>query len=68
MLRWLMHIGGLDNPGGAWYLWWSGVGADLGMLAAVVAFWRRHVCHVAGCVRFTKPPHPVCRKHADVSR
>ena len=54
MLHWLGHILGLDDAAGAWYLWWSGAGSDLGELGiagALIATYRRHTCHV-GSPRF----------------
>ena len=49
MLHWLSHVLGLDDPAGHWYLFWSGVGSDLGEIAIVgtlVTTYRRHTCHV----------------------
>jgi hypothetical protein len=61
------HVLGLDNPSGAWYLWWSGVGADLGILGAVAGAYRRMNCEVHGCWRLgrhaTAAGHRVCRLH-----
>jgi hypothetical protein len=39
-MNWLAHIAGIDDPSGRWYLWWSGLGADLmglGVIAALAA-------------------------------
>ena len=67
MLHTIGHILGLDNASGAWYLWWSGVGADLGILGAVVGAYRRVNCEVHGCWRLgrhaTAAGHRVCRRH-----
>lgn len=70
-MNWLSHLLGLDNGSGRWYLWWSGMGANLGEFAIVGALSanvRRHNCHVEGCWRIGR--HPVigtaficCRKH-----
>jgi hypothetical protein len=67
MTHWLAHILGLDDPSGGW-LWWSGFGADLGMLTAVGAFARHVNCHEHGCWRLGKhpvdgTPFKVCRVH-----
>lgn len=63
----LLHILGLDDPGGRWYLWWSGVGADLGFLGAAGAIYRRHNCEIRGCPRlarhFTAAGARLCRRH-----
>lgn len=45
MIRWLTHIFGLDDPSGGWYLWWSGAGADLVYVGAVLTVWRHLNCH-----------------------
>jgi hypothetical protein len=70
----LAHVLGLDDSSGRVYLWWSGVGSDLGEVAivgALVAHVRRHTCHVDH-PRFCWRPatHPVagtpyrtCKKH-----
>jgi hypothetical protein len=62
-MTWLRHFLGLDSPDGDWYLFWSGFGADLGMFGMAVTFWRRHVCHVPRCFRFTRHNKPTCRQH-----
>lgn len=36
----LIHLLGLDSASGAWYLFWSGLGSDLGELALVGAIMR----------------------------
>jgi hypothetical protein len=63
----LLHILGLDDASGRWYLWWSGVGADLGMLSAVYAVVRRLNCEITGCLRLgrhaTAAGHHTCRRH-----
>lgn len=64
---WLSHILGLDNPSGAWYLWWSGFGGRVGIPTGFAfAYWRHHVCHVNRCVRFGRfqvAGKPTCRRH-----
>jgi hypothetical protein len=76
-LTWLLHLldrYGVTNASGRWYAFYSGAGSDIGELAVVggmVAFYRRHSCHVDS-PRFCWRPgtHPVlgtpyraCRKH-----
>lgn len=67
MIHTIVHVLGLDNASGAWYLWWSGVGADLGIIGAAVGLYRRVNCEVHGCWRVgrhaTAAQHRVCRKH-----
>lgn len=36
----LAHILGLDHANGHWYLWWSGIGSDLGEFAIAGAVLR----------------------------
>lgn len=70
-MGWLAHVLGLDDPGGAPYLFWSGCGADLTELAvigALIGIVRRHNCHIHGCWRVGRhhvdgTPHIVCRHH-----
>lgn len=69
----LLHILGVDDPAGRWYLWWSGAGADLSYLAAPIVLWQRHNCHVRGCLRLghhdlTGTPWRVCRRHHGTPR
>ncbi len=66
---------GLDDASGAWYLFWSGVGADITELAIIgglISIYRRHNCGVRWCWRiarhdFTDPSgtttHHLCRHH-----
>lgn len=67
MIHALLHIAGLDNASGRWYLWWSGIGADLTLLAAPVVWLRRHNCEIHRCWRLgrhkTETGHMVCRMH-----
>lgn len=54
-----------------WYNFWSGFGSDIAefsILIGVIAFYRKHDCHVKGCWRFQHhavegTPYIVCRKH-----
>lgn len=66
----IAHWLGLDDPGGSWYLAWSGILADIGELAIVgglVTLVRRHNCEVRKCWRMgrhvTAAGHYVCRAH-----
>lgn len=62
----MMHLLGLDNPGGPWYLFWSGIFGDLTIFAAVLAHYFKHNCHVKGCLRLGKHTvdgSPYCSKH-----
>ena len=73
MIGWLLHVLGLDDASGAWYLFWSGIGSDLGELTLItggVIFYRRHTCHVDHCWRLARHEHAqdgttyqLCRKH-----
>ena len=71
ILNALAHFFGLDNGSGANYLWWSGIGSDLGEVAMIGAAWtlaRKHNCHVKGCWRLGKhdlegTPYCLCAKH-----
>lgn len=42
-MRWLWVHAGLSDPGGPWYLWWSGIGSILVVWVASVAllWWHR---------------------------
>jgi hypothetical protein len=73
-MTWLAHVLGLDSGSGYWYMWWSGVGSDLGELAIVgtlIAQYRRHACHIDHPRRCWRPGrHPVpgtpfktCKRH-----
>lgn len=71
ILHALMHFFGLDDLSGPFYGFWSGVGSDiseLAIVAAVIAGYRKHNCHVKGCWRLGKhavrnTPYVVCAKH-----
>jgi hypothetical protein len=62
-------ITGIDDPGGKWYLFWSGLGSDLGelsILAGMVGIYRKHSCHIDRCWRIGKYRHGewlLCRRH-----
>jgi hypothetical protein len=63
----LLHVLGLDDASGRWYLFWSGPGADLGILGAVYGLYRRHNCEIRRCPRLglhlTAAGARLCRKH-----
>lgn len=70
-MHWLVHVIGLDNPTGYWYLWWSGVGANLPELAVfglIYSMYRKHKCHAHRCWRLAHhsvdgTPYVTCRSH-----
>jgi hypothetical protein len=73
-MNWLVHILGIDNEAGRWYAFWSGAGSDIGevaILGGMVAFWRRHSCHVdsprfcwrPGTHQVVGTPYRTCKKH-----
>lgn len=66
-MHWLSHWLGLDNASGAIYLFWSGIGADLGYLAIVGGLYRHRNCEIQGCPRLGRRTsaagHLLCRKH-----
>lgn len=67
MTHLVTHVLGLDDPSGAWYLWWSGFGADLGIIGALAGLYRRHTCEIHHCYRIgrhaTRAGHVLCRRH-----
>ena len=74
MGRWItdfLTFLGTTNGGGRWYLWWSGMFSNLTIFAAVVIFYRKHNCHIHGCLRIGSHKavdangveHVVCRTH-----
>ena len=76
MLHWLWFHLGLSNGNSSWYLFPSGWGGDLAIVASVLAapvlLYRKHNCGVRWCWRlarheFTDPAggitHQLCRKH-----
>lgn len=70
-MSWLVHLLGLDDPGGRPYAFWSGFGSDLGYLAfagGLAAWLRKHNCHQHHCWRLGRHPLDgtgiyLCRKH-----
>lgn len=68
---WLLHLVGIDDPAGRWYLLWSGLASDLSeltLLGALIGLYWRHACHVRGCWRIGRHPvegtgFTVCRRH-----
>lgn len=67
MIDWLRHVMGLDNASGGWYLFHSGIGGRLAVLAPMLLVWRRFNCEIAGCHRIGRhksaADHMLCRKH-----
>jgi hypothetical protein len=65
----ISHLVGSD--GGAWYNFWSGLGADIGgltILGGAIGVYRKHNCHVGGCWRIAKQQvigtsWMVCHRH-----
>jgi hypothetical protein len=71
MLNWLLHTFGLDDGGGAWYLFWSGIVGDLALLGTLWVLLRRLNCHASGCWRIgihhvVGTPYVTCRRHHPV--
>lgn len=68
-MDWVAHVLGLDSSGSYWYLWWSGFGSDLGLIAAALTVVWKHNCPVKKCNRIGKFPlgdgsgFYVCSKH-----
>lgn len=66
LVSFLFHLLGLDDPGGSWYLFWSGFGADIPMLCAIGTLYYRHNCHIRRCWRIGRHHDGqtiTCRKH-----
>lgn len=71
LLHALGQFFGLTNSSGGTYLWWSGVGSDIGEVAifgAVIGMFKHGNCHVKGCWSLGRhpvegTPYKVCRKH-----
>lgn len=64
----LAHLLGLDDASGAWYLFWSGFGADLVYLGALATALRKINCQTHGCWRVGRHLNPdtgahMCRRH-----
>jgi hypothetical protein len=73
-VRWIndfLTFLGTTNGSGRWYLWWSGMFGNLTIFAAIVIFYRKHNCHMHGCLRIGRHEvtdtngitHIVCRHH-----
>lgn len=65
-MGWLGYLLGLDDATGPFYLFWSGVGANLSVLGAVWVLLRKHQCHVHRCWRIARVPagsYLVCHRH-----
>jgi hypothetical protein len=65
---------GLTNPAGHAYLFWSGIGGDLGLIAVplvAMEYIRRNTCDIPKCYNLAKiktkdkwgDSHSVCQKH-----
>jgi len=75
----VLHILGLDNGSGMWYLFWSGFVGDVTLLAAILVApyvqWKRNNCQVERCWRFGRHPftedgvvrHLCWKHHPDVA-
>lgn len=66
----VMHFFGLDNAGGPWYLFWSGVAGSflVNITAVFLLFYWHRTCHAGRCWRLAKFPaaggmFKVCRHH-----
>ena len=64
----MAHVLGLDDASGTWYLFWSGIGANIAMLGGAIAVVRKHNCHVRRCWRVGRlpldgTPFVLCMKH-----
>jgi hypothetical protein len=72
-VHWLVRIAGLDDPTGPVYLFWSGIGADLGEFAIVAVIWHHLNCHVKGCWRIAGHRNPQtgfrsCMRHRRIAQ
>lgn len=68
MTGWLVHVSGLDDPSGRWYLFWSGPFPDIPLLVLGAAWLRHRNCHARGCPRIGRFPvegtaWTVCSRH-----
>lgn len=71
MFAWFGHIFGLDNGSGPWYLFWSGIGSDIGevvIIGGIIQWYRKASCHVDGCHKIglhhvEGTGYVTCRKH-----
>lgn len=63
----LQHLLGLDDAGGAWYLWWSGACGNLALIAGAWSMIRKYNCHQHSCWRVGRHPttegYHLCRRH-----
>lgn len=72
-MTWLAHVLGLDDASGPFYLFWSGICANLSMVGAAVTLVRKHNCHQPWCWRIGHypeegTPYQKCgRHHPEVS-
>lgn len=76
----LLHVLGVDNASGRWYLFWSGFVGDVTILFAILVApyvqWKRNNCQVVHCWRFGRHPftednvtrHLCWKHHPDVKR
>lgn len=65
---WIEYVLGLNDPGSAFYLAWSGVVGDLPELAVLGVIYHRLNCHARGCWRIglhrvRNSHYLVCRHH-----
>lgn len=55
-----LHVLGVDNAAGRWYLFWSGFVGDITILAAILVApyvqWKRNNCQTVHCWRFGRHP------------
>lgn len=71
MIHGLAVFFGLNDGTGHGYLFWSGVGSDVGELAIIgglVSIARRHNCHARRCWRIGRhpvdgTPYMTCHRH-----
>lgn len=68
MIRFLLHVLGVDDMNGRWYAFWSGSGGDASLATMAWASLRRHNCHYRWCPRIGRHPVPgkgwlLCAKH-----
>jgi len=68
--QWFLRYTGSDQESGSWYGFWSGFGGsipDFLILGSIITLYRRHNCHVKGCLRLGKPvdgtPYLACPSH-----
>ena len=69
-VQWFDYWAGLTDAADRPYLFWSGIGSDIGeitLLGAIIAAYRHKNCNVKGCWRIghidPEHGHPACRKH-----